>query len=100
MQQLPTIHQLNANPISKGALADKLYPATSYDCALPQQWLEDAVTATRLDYPMVRGTIVWLYPASHMFGIPAPLCRTTAQALKDAGYTFMLPGGELVNGDA
>ena len=100
---LPSKMQLAANPVSKGELADRLFPETTYDTALPQDWLDDAVGQTGLDYGFLLSTVVWLYPPDQFGGIAAPLCRNTAYALRDIGFTFWLDGqtvdADMVNED-
>lgn len=78
--KFPTADELAATPTSKGELAEKLYSGMTYDCALPQSWLDDA-TARGMD-TLVGGWLashfITLYPDS---GVPyiAPI---TADGVK------------------
>lgn len=47
---------------SKGRLAEDLYGGQTYDCALPQSWVDGMVDALGLpaDYYLA-GQFVWLY---------------------------------------
>jgi hypothetical protein len=55
--------------INKSDLARARYGAQTFDCALPQTWL-DEMTARGID---ARPHFVWLYPAGDIFGFAAPI---------------------------
>jgi hypothetical protein len=48
-----------------------------YDSALPQPWV-NRLTAAGFD---PRGTVVWGYPPSYIFGVPVPLSAISAHKL-------------------
>lgn len=56
--------------INKAELAEQRYPGMTFDCALPQDWV-DSLKAGFSD--LVIGHFVWLYPEGSVFGIPAPV---------------------------
>ncbi len=74
---LKQINQLDG--ITKGELAKQVYGDATYDIALPQQWLDDAVEELGVDYHVFLSGVVWLYPnpdspkSGTILGLPAPL---------------------------
>lgn len=60
--------ELRATPMTKGELADKLYGDMTYDTAIPQGWLDDAIERG-MDMK-VAGSLashfVMVYPAGFM----------------------------------
>ena len=67
-----------STPLTVDELARSLYPTITYDCALPQQWV-DAVTDHGFD---PRGQVVWGYPPeSKLMGQPLPLTTEAVVAL-------------------
>lgn len=54
-----------------GEAAQGRYPGKTYDCSLPQGWV-DACTQRGLD---PRGHFVWLYDDGD-WGLPAPITET------------------------
>lgn len=82
---LPRFDELGS--VSKGELAKRLFPQLTYDTALPQSWLNDAVISTGMEYSQLLSTVVYLYPPSHRYGIPAALTRETFQVIKKALYS-------------
>lgn len=82
----------------------KLDVLGAYDCALPQQWLDDLtdkIVADKVMYPsehnrsevydvLISG-LVWFYPKDResgfsIFGYPFPLTPAAAEYLKDHMY--------------
>lgn len=61
-----------SNQVSKDEAA-KLLGLTTYDCALPQFWLDRAVEITLADYYQVLSSFVWAYDKGQAFGHPHPL---------------------------
>ena len=78
---LPTTANLRANPTSKGELAKLVYPDTTYDTALPQDWV-NAVTKQGFD---PRPVVVWGYPKGSIFGMPLPLTVEAEAELERVG---------------
>ncbi len=76
-QLLKTVKELQVNPISKGDLAKEVYPDQTFDCALPQQWVNQTVDDLGVKHHDVTSQFVWLYKSGDPFGHPAPL---TAEA--------------------
>ena len=72
--------------ITKGEAARLVLPhGTTYDCAVPQSWVEDiAMNArnARLSSSEIAGQFVWAYPTGGVFGIPVPLTFEALIALK------------------
>jgi len=88
--------------LSKKRLASHHYPPQKYtvDYAVPQAWLNAvAAQATVLDCKTILFTTVWLYPtkdespAFWISGIPAVLCRDTADELARLNIAFWTPRG-------
>lgn len=77
---LPTLDDLHRERITCGDLAAALYPGQTYDCALPQAWVDRFNDR----YYLATGgacltlAFVWLYPQGSIFGQPAPLYREAA----------------------
>ena len=55
--------------VNKSDLARARYGAQTFDCALPQSWV-DSMAARGID---ARAHFVWLYPAGDIWGYPAPI---------------------------
>lgn len=55
--------------INKAELAEQRYPGMTFDCALPQGWVDQV----NQQVSNVVGHFVWLYPKGNLFGIPAPV---------------------------
>jgi hypothetical protein len=51
---------------TKEAAAARIYPGITFDCALPQPWVDGHAFD-------VRPHFVWGYPQSYLFGLPLPL---------------------------
>ena len=72
---LPTLELLDKYPVEINKLAASLYPDLTFDCALPQQWV-DACASRGID---LRGQVVWGYPESaNWFGQPLPVTAEAA----------------------
>jgi len=82
---LPRFDELGS--VSKGELAERLFPQLTYDTALPQPWINEAVEVTGMKYSQLLSTVVYLYPPEYQYGIPAALTRETYQALNSIGYS-------------
>lgn len=67
MLMLPSQSELSNTTVTE--LANQLYPATTFDTALPIHWVR-ACRARRFD---PTGSIVWGYPQGFIFGQPLPL---------------------------
>ena len=55
---------------TKDQAAKRLWPDITYDCALPQPWVDAARDVDGFD---VRPHFVWGYPPGSVFGRPLPL---------------------------
>jgi hypothetical protein len=66
LQPLDTISNM-----SKGELAAQLYPDITYDCALPQSWVDGMY---QRGFDNVASLFVWGYPDNDSNGYPLPLC--------------------------
>ena len=55
--------------INKYDLAEKRFKGMSFDCALPQQWVNEMQSRGVNVLPH----FVWLYPRGDIFGHPAPI---------------------------
>ena len=58
---------------SKEDRAKELYGITTYDTALPEQWVQDVCDCLNLPRGIVLSSFVWLYPNGSFVGEPAPL---------------------------
>ena len=58
-------------PVSKDEAA-KMLGIRVYDCALPQNWLDDFVKKTKMDYQKALSSFVWTYDMG-LLGLPRPL---------------------------
>ena len=77
--KFPTMAQLKQIGESKGEIAKAILPADlTYDCTLPQQWLNDMATIDgKYDsdrYSLIRYGTVWAYPPGSIFGEARALC--------------------------
>ena len=70
---LPTLELLDKYPVEINKLAASLYPDLTFDCALPQQWV-DACASRGID---LRGQVVWGYPKG-VCSQPYPLTAEAA----------------------
>lgn len=61
--------------ITKGELANRIYPHIAYDTALPQDWV-DQCTTEGFD---PRPCFVWGYPRGSVMGKPLPLTKEAAR---------------------
>ena len=64
---------------TKDRAAERMYPGVTFDCALPQDWVNEAESSQGFD---VRPHFVWGYPEGSCFGMPLPLSTE--------GVTFLL----------
>ncbi len=78
IDELPSITTLgNYDRITKGELAELVYPNTTYDLALPQQWVD---WAWKHDVDP-RGQCVTLYEDGYTYGRIAPLTQEMEEQL-------------------
>ena len=75
---LPTAAEVRANQTCKQDLAKLVYPDTTYDTALPQDWVNAKVRQGFDPRPVV----VWGYPKGSIFGLPLPLTVEAEAELK------------------
>ena len=81
---LPTLEEIKEKNITKDSLAKLLLPGITYDCALPQEWLDSISQKYEGKYDLLRSTIVWAYPPHNsMFGEPTALCLETEALLRN-----------------
>jgi hypothetical protein len=50
----------------------------TFDCALPQAWLDAFVEKSKLDYHLVWSTTVWSYGQATVWGEPVTCCADVA----------------------
>lgn len=74
-----TIEQLKKMNLTKGQLIKKMGVKT-YDTALPQNWLNNFVDWTGLDYHLVLSTTVWNY-TQEGFGQPLSGCTEVQEKI-------------------
>lgn len=55
--------------VNKAELAQRRYPGITFDCALPQGWVDEMSAKVE----NIIGHFVWLYPEGSLFGQPAPV---------------------------
>ena len=67
--------------VTKAEVAAKLYPTTTYDYALPHEWMLHCIQ-NQFD---PRPSVVWGYPAGTIMGVPLPL---TLDALEELQRLF------------
>jgi len=96
MNNLPCIVTIMDSSSTKGDWADAIYPGLTYDCALPQDWLNQIASTApaSLDYHALLFTIVYAYPPGNACGLPAALCRETRDYLHSLGITTYQPQPE------
>jgi hypothetical protein len=81
--RLPTLEKLENTRTTKGELASQVYRHKSFDCTLPQNWL-DTFAANNSEYDLLRGGTVWLYDGDFsLCGAPAPLTFEAYKLLRD-----------------
>ena len=88
-----SIEELDSMRITKRQLAEKTFLAKwekegrcAFDYSLPQQWLDDFVERSGLDYNLVLSTTFWVYPEGSTFGYPISGCHEVNSKLKEWRY--------------
>jgi len=81
--RLPTIQQLKDSNFfaTKDELANRFYKNKTFDCALPQAWLDTVSNDDLNQYDILRGGVVWLYDANTC-GEPAPITYDAFKIVK------------------
>ena len=67
---------------TKYEAAERQLGHTSFDCALPQQWLDDIVAETGCDYDTLLCGTVWDYGPFTPFGAPHAITPEAAAILE------------------
>lgn len=87
------LEELEASGMTKRHLADKILLTKweaegrcAFDYALPQQWLDEFVEKTGLDYGLVLSTTFWVYSKDSVFGYPVSGCSEVNNKLKEWRY--------------
>lgn len=65
---------------SKGQMAERLYSGQTFDCSLPQSWIQVATDCAPAGMH-VASHFVWLYPNGSLLGRPAPLTKQGIELL-------------------
>jgi hypothetical protein len=60
----------------------------SFDCVLPQNWLDDfsewcKLNHRELTYHLILSTTVWAYPPKFFNGLPISCCKEVTSAYKE-----------------
>jgi hypothetical protein len=86
VNNLPSCDELAKTSITKGDLAQKIYPNQSYDCALPQSFVDNLHNRgyTRFLCGNPAFHFVWGYPES----VPLPLTQEALTVLIHHGATI------------
>lgn len=59
---------------------------TSFDYALPQQWLDKFVERSKLPYDLVLSTTFWIYQPKARWGVPISACQEVDYWLGDRPF--------------
>ncbi len=59
----------------------------TWDGSLPQDWLNDFVDKSGLDYHLVLSTTAWAYPPGYMMGTPISFCVEVQDKLEELYYS-------------
>lgn len=76
---IPGNGSLTTTPRSKAELAEQMYPGLTYDCSLPQWWVDDVQGLGFCEHPA--GIFVWGYAEGDTMGAPWPLTVEAVQVL-------------------
>jgi hypothetical protein len=63
---------------TKQERGERLFPGLTFDCALPQDWLNQFPGD---QYDTVRSGTIWAYPQGSIFGIPVPITEQAADTI-------------------
>ena len=80
---LPSNEYLANSYTTKEELARRLYPTITFDCALPQDWVNE-MSSKGFD---PRPCVVWGYPPHSIFGLPLPLTAEAEKSLNETTRT-------------
>jgi len=68
---------------TKGELAAEQLAGETFDCALPQSWVDNLQAELGLPNEVnIAGQFVWHYPKGNIFGKPHPLTAMAASWLQ------------------
>lgn len=82
---MKSVYKLDKLHITKGELAEQLYPGQTWDGALPQPWVDQhwAAFEAATGIENFCGGFIWLYDdRAPLFGRPAPLHTEAAEWLQ------------------
>ena len=74
-----TYETLTNMNVSKDDIFKEL--SITFDYALPQDWLYNLASLSKVTYGMILSTTVWAYPPGNIMGIPITACVEVQAAI-------------------